>query len=327
MSTDYDFNAFDDDVLLDDSAGWAGGGGGGDNFWNYKAGQSIEFYMVTDFWTARADHGWANWRECFAREGLAGGVELPGGLKGVPVRDFVMNPDGKRVNIPIESPDADPLLKLVVPYVDKKSKRPGPQRPVTDKVGLNIVEVAADGTLYPKILVLTGPRGAKLKRQLQSWREMVDGFSAVGRRFVMSTSGQGASEVLTLNVVKDAPPIELPEPVDILEKLQERREAIFALVESWTGVDTSAARNATEDALSDPDAVAEYDPAFAPGPVIDETFTQPVVVDLVPEAPATPPYESMTDARLRTLLQKKGVAIPPKTPRAKLLEMAVEHSA
>lgn len=324
MTADYDFNVIDDDTLLDDSAGWAGGGGG-DNFWNYKAGQKIEFYMVTDFWTARADHGWANWRECFAREGLAGGVELPGGLKGVPVRDFVVNQDGKRVNIPIESPEADPLLRLVVPYTDKKSKRPGPQRPVTDKVGLNIVEVADDGTLYHKVLVLTGPRGAKLKRQLQSWREMVDGFSAVGRRFVLTTSGQGAAEVLSVSVVKDPPPVDIPEPIDILQKLQERREGILALVESWTGVDTSAARDIPEDPVTAQDVTADFDPAFSQGPELDPAFTQPVVADLAPTEPTPPPYESMTDARLRSLLTKKGHTPPPKTPRAKLLEMAVEH--
>lgn len=314
MSADYDFNTFEDDVLLDDRSGWAAGSGGGDNFWNYKAGQTISFYLVTDFWTAREDHGWANWRECFAREGLAGGIELPGGLKGVPVRDFAMNADGKRVNIPVESPDADPLLTLIAPYVDKKSKRPGPQRPVSDKVGLNIVEVTDEGTLYHKVLVLTGPRGAKLKRQLQSWREMVDGFSAVGRQFVMTTSGQGASEILTLNVVKDAPPIELPEPIDILAKLQERREAIFAIVESWTGVDTAS--YVREDAVAPADEVTSFDPAFAPAP----DFVQPVVADVAP-------YESMTDTRLKSLLQKKGIAVKPKTPREELLRLAQEHSA
>jgi hypothetical protein len=329
----YDFDSIDDEVLLAGKDGWASGGGGGDSFWNFPTKKDPgpkTFYFLRDFWTAKEDHAWWNWRECFAREGLAGGIALDGGLKGIPVRDIRLNADGLRLNIPEGDPEYDQLLGMVVPYSDAKFGRNKPERPVSDKVGVNILEVGPNGELWHKVMVLSGARGAKVKRQLLSWREMVDGFSVIGRQFVLGFSGSGATELVTLNVVKDAPPPgDAPDIIDIPASLQERRNAIFELVENWTGVATEAFAQADAAVTAEATAVGEevgFDPMFstAAAPETGPGFTQPVMADITPPGAD---YSTMTDARIKTLLTKKGVTVPPKTPRGKLIELAQEHSA
>ena len=263
-------------------------------------------------WTAAADHGWWTWREVYAQDGMAGGVELPNGMRSFPVTDqkVVTDEDGNRWRQDIHptSPEYDELLSLVVPYVPRFSSTGKAYRPVKDKVGVNIVEVSEDGGLFPKVLCLTGARGVKLKKALRDYREMVDGFSAIGKRWRLTISGQGATEDLDLRWLKTDPktgepfpPIDLPEPFDIPALLMERRERIRGIVEGHTGI-----------ASSEPAAVTHGD-------------VEVLADDPKPVASSDELYASMTDNRLKTLLAKNGISVPPKTGREELLSLALEH--
>lgn len=327
---EFDFTGIEDDILLAGKDAYApreGGYGGGDSFWAMKANTSKTLYFHTDPWEDNGDGTirwgssqgiWFNYRAIFAEAGLAGGVELPPGSREFAVKDqtVVELPDGtrQRQDIRIDSPEADPLLQLVVPYIPRMNKKASaPYRPVADRGAVNVVEIGEGGEEYPKILVLSGPRMAKLKKKLKDYHDMVDGFTCVDKQWVLSLSGQGATEELELRWVKGAPPIDLPEPFDIRVLLQAQRAEILDIVESATGVDVSAVAAAEA-------AAAEEDvPAYEP-PVADEPGAYP-------EVDKAELYASFTDTRLKNLLAKKGVRIPKDTKREGLLKLALEHDA
>lgn len=326
MSTNYDidddFSSTDEDMLLAGSDGYLSGGGGlgGDVFWNAKANSERTVYFVTDPWTKDIDHGWWIWREVYAEQGLAGGIMLPPGLAGFPVRDqeVVPNPNGEgnlRRDIAPGSEKADQLLALVTPYMPRnETRRTSPYRPVSDKVGANVVELNDQGYLNHKVLVFSAARYRKLRAEIDSKADMVEPgtFSLIGHPWLLSISGPGNAEIIRLKPLRDQPPIELPEPIDIPEKLREKRQRIFEIVRTTAKVDTT--RYADEDAAV-PDAPAQAD------------------IPATPDEPAAPAettreelYASMTDSRLKTLLTKAGVPVPPKTGRAALIELAVANN-
>lgn len=322
-AAEYDFSGIDDDILLAGKETWGpreGGGGDGTSFWALKANTSRTIYFHTDPWIETPDGivwdretgTWFNYRAIYTQEGLAGGIELPGGLKEFAVKDIVIvdTPEGpRRKEIPLSGPDADPLLQMVVPFIPKMNKNANqPYRPVTDKGAVNVVEIGENGEEWPKILVMTGPRMAKLKKKLLEYRDMLDGnFTCVGKQWVLSVSGQGASEELELRWVKGAPPIEMPEPFDIRELLTEQRQKVLDIIEADSGIDVSAEKDAEGYA----EETVPYDGPDEPG--------------ASPQADKAEYYASMTDTRLKSLLTKKGVRVPARANRETLLKLALEH--
>ena len=146
---------------------------------------------------------------------------------------------------------------------------------------------------------------------------MVEGFTCVDKQWVLSLTGQGASEELDLRWVKGAPPIDMPEPYDIRVLLQNQRTEILDIVQATTGVDITAVAAAEAAAAEETDdgiPGAEYVP-----PVADEPGAYP-------EVDRAELYASYTDTRLKNLLAKKGVRVPAKTNREGLLKLALEHA-
>jgi hypothetical protein len=318
MTTSYDYDAYssvDDELLLADDRGYTGGGGGGsDSFWALKSGSNLKVYFTTPGpWTKQLDHGWWNWREIFAQDGLTGVGQLPGGMKAFPVKDQVNYRDDegnlRRRDIPASDPGYDQLLALVVPYANQRDeKKKKATRPVRDVVGVSIVELGTDGSLYPKILTMSANRYRKIYEQIQSFRAMNKDFSLVGFPWQISIQGEAAAEVVSFRPLPDEPPIDLPEPHDIPELLKAKREQVYAYVQAATGVDTSTYAQAEKAAPAEEVQQAE---AVTDGEVaVDKSEV----------------YASMTDTRLKTLLTKKGVSVAPKTPRDELLALAVANN-
>jgi hypothetical protein len=292
--TTFDYRSVDLDNILNNTRPAASSmqKDGSRAFWNAKQESSMILYFVTDPWTRDEDHGWHGWREIFAKEGFAGGIEPPLGLRGIPVDDS-------------QGVEGDPLLALVNPYMTQDSDTP--QRPVSTKAGVNIVEIVGEGESakeYHKVLVLTASRYRKLISTINSWREMNDDFSLIGRRFRLAFEGKGFTEIVSLTPIKDVPPIDLPEPFDIAELLQERRNILLDHIESQSGIDLSDFRDTEEMTVTDPDSEESVE-----------------IASVTP----TDLYDSMTDSRIKSALVKKGIAVKPRITRAELISLAVEN--
>jgi hypothetical protein len=336
VTTGYDFSTPDLETLLNEDRFVKAEGGGDSVFWRHPTTKGpdgeytldpLKLYFVTNYWNYANDHGWFFWREVNAEEGLAGGIKLQWPNSEFPVRDVRDLGNGQQQYIKDSDPDADELYKLVVPFLPKRTKAKRPFRPVRDKAGINILKVVEkygeDGKvigtdLYHQVLVMPASRAKKLLTVLKGYREMVPNFDATAYPFTLTVTGKGAGEVVGLTPHKDEPAVELPDPFDIPEHLQAKREEIFAIVTNWTGVDT--AKYQAADPWKDGN-VADA-PAFAQpeGQYVDELAPSS---DAAPQAPERPPYESMPPARLKTLLMKAGIAIPPKATREQLVELAI----
>jgi hypothetical protein len=234
-------------------------------------------------------------------------------MKAFPVRDQVTYTDDdgnpRRRDLTPGEPGYDHLLSLVVPFVGRYSKKA--ERPVKDKVGVAVVEVAADGTLYPKVLTMSANRYRKISEILKGYRAMNPGFSLVGFPWMLSITGETtANEAISLVPLPDEPAIDLPDPIDIPEQLRQLKQRVMEVVQSSTGVDTSA--YAAEEAATP----AETVPAELP--------EAPQQAEAAPVDKAAL-YATMTDTRLKQLLTKKGVSIAPKTQREELLRLALAN--
>lgn len=320
---DDSYSSVEDELLLADDRGYApGSGAGSSNFWGLKKNTTLKVYFVTPGpWTKQLDHGWWNWREIYAEKGLTGVGELPGGLRSFPVRDQETYRDEegnlRRRDILPSDPRFDQLLSLVVPYVsdygDDKKKARKPSRPVRDVVGVSVVEVAPDGTLYPKVLTMSANRYRKLHETISSFRAMdPESFTLMGRPWTIGVQGDtSATEIAILRPISGEPPIDLPEPHDIPELLRQRREAVYAYVQSMTGVDTSAFVAGEHAAPAETASAAE------------EVAVADVLPDGQPSREAL--YEFMPVARMKKLLGDKGIPVPPKSTKPELIKLMVDN--
>jgi hypothetical protein len=363
MSASYDYSSVDDQFLLAEDRGYVGGGGGGtDQFWTMKSGELRKVYFTTPGpWSKESDHGWWNWREIFAQQGLTGAGELPFGMRAFPVRDQETYVDSegnrRRRDISASDPHYDQLLALVVPYLNDRDKTAGrkPGRPVRDAVGVSVVEVGADGSLYPKVLTMTANRYRKIYEIISSFRAMNPStFTLMGYPWMFGFTGEAAAETPILRPLPGEKPIDLPDPHDIPELLAAKRAAVFAFIQQATGVDTSSYAQAEVAGAAEQAAPAEpvvditaadvppWEAAPAPATAGDPWATPAAPA---PDAPAAgagagapepeqapePPsreevYRLMTDTRLKNLITKKGIAVKPRTPREELIALAIEHN-
>ena len=323
MTTNYDiddFSSVDEDLMLSDNSGYESSGGGG-GFWALKENSSQTVYFLSDPWTKDVDHGWWIWREVMAWEGLKGDIMLPGGYKTFPVRDQrVVEIAGKRKrqDISLSSDDADELLKMVKPYLPRgETRRSEPYRPVKDAIGACVVEVSPDGTQYPpKVIVFTKTRYSKLLEQIKTAKQYAGpSFTLVGHPWLLQISGKGMGEVVRLIPLLDQPPIELPEIIDIPEALRQKRQALYDIIQSSTGVET------TEYAAEDVDAAEPMEAGEISEPVEP---VEPVVLSDAEAREAL--YATWTPARFRTLLKKKGVTVNPSADIEELKSLARQHA-
>ena len=301
--TMFDFRSVDLDNLSSARPSSGGGGGyartGANAFWNAKADTTMTIYFVSDPWTRTFDNGWYGWREVYARNGFVGGILPPKGMFGVPVND---------------APDAsDVLLALVEPYVNtNKSGAPSVLENVETKIGINIVEIVEtpDGTRqYQKVLVLGEGRYKKLMSIVSSWRDMNDNFSLTSMRFVLTLTGKGFQEVLSLAPVKGAPPLEGVELLDIPSLLQEKRQLLLDHIQELSGRDLTAYREE-----------APY--------VAEEASPEDLVLEAPPlliDADTSPDWASTPQAKIRALLARKGVSVKPRATHDELVMLAQEH--
>lgn len=212
--------------------------------WDAKANTSYVFYFVTDYpkWTGNPDDpSWFGWKACYARNGLAGGIDLPAGLRSVPLTG-----------------DDDPLYEQIVPYTMQAGEKPN--RPIAAKYGVNVVEILDDGKEYHKVLVFTRNRYQQMLATIKSWKEVSEDFSLLGRCFRLSISGQ-VTENVELTLVRDMPPITLPTPYDIPVLLKQMREDIEGRLPGFVAKEAEsylADAAIAEDALAPEEPPASY---------------------------------------------------------------------
>ena len=90
-----------------------------------------------------------------------------------------------------------------------------------DVVGVSVVELDADGPLYPKVLTMTANRYRKVYETIMLFRAMnPTGFTLMGYPWMFGFTGDtAATEVPVFRPLPDEPPIDLPDPHDIPELL------------------------------------------------------------------------------------------------------------
>jgi hypothetical protein len=322
MTTNYDiddFSSVDEDLMLSDNSGYESSGGGG-GFWSLKENSTMTVYFLSDPWTKDVDHGWWIWREVSAWEGLKGDIELPGGYKTFPVRDqkvVEINGQRRRQDINLDGPEGDELLKMVKPYLPRgETKRTMPYRPVKDAIGANIVELSPDGTPYPpKVIVFTKTRYSKFLEKVNLAKAMTrgGGFTLVGQPWLLQVTGKGMGEAVNLIPLLDQPPLEnVPELIDIPEALRQKRQALYDIIQSSTGIST--ATYAAEDAdAAEPMEAGEISAPAEPVALTDAEAREAL-------------YATWTPARFRTLLKKKGVTVDPAADLDELKELARQYA-
>lgn len=257
--------------------------------------------FVTDKETMNEDHGWLIYREVAAFDGLKGGFDLPTHLRTFPVYDQIVEIDpetGKRTrrNGPRGT---DPLLDLVAPSV-KFPPADGIVRG-SDKVAVNII--TEDG--QHKVLRLSGPRAKELFNAFNLYKEMDPNFTCTAFPWQLTLSGTGASTTLNVKPLRDEPPINLPEPYDLVEMFGEIRKEVEDFVDNLSSSQESV--------------VVEDDYADA------DTFEETVAAIDVNEDLRSK-YSAVSPVRLKTLLTKAGVSIPPRSTHASLIELAIAHN-
>lgn len=246
---------------------------------------------------------WQGWQEVFARDGFKGGVQAPEGQKAVPVNDGA----GK---------DNDPLLSMIEPYISEFSTSGEPAITVNFVFGVNVVDLTKSPNgdkIYEnhRIFVFTPPRIRKLMDKIQAMREYDEKFTLLGRCWRLELEGKGFAEEVNLRPVKDVPMIDMPLMMHIPDLVQQRRDIITSHIEAQTGMPLTGdyVEELSEEALG-------HDIIETDVPEAAEVSSE---VELESQASL---YESMTDARLKGLLAKSGISVPPKTTRAGLIELA-----
>lgn len=296
-----DFMSLDDDLVLAGIDGYVRSSNS--NYfpiYRLKQGTTV-FRFVTDPWTRNEDNGWLFYREVSAFDGLRGGFPLPNGLKEFPVNDQVtiVTPEGekRRTNGPRGQ---DPLLELVAPSTkfppaDGRAKG-------ADKLAVNVID--SEGNHI--ILKMSGARGADLLRAFNGYRDLSDDFTVTRFPWQLTLSGAGASTTLSVKPLKNEPPVELPEPFDLRVVMDNIRAQVEEYVNSLRG-DSDEQAVAADDDLTVDDFEAQVSHA-------DDNLEQ------------RQKYAQLTDARLKALLSKNGITVPPRSTRPALIELAVAHN-
>jgi hypothetical protein len=270
--------------------------------WRLAKGTTIVRFL-TDKDTMNEDHGWFIFREVAAFDGLKGGFELPNGIKEFPVNDQVIVTDpetGERKRH--KGPrGTDPLFELVAP----SSKYPPADGVVkaADKVAVNVLNEEGKHI----ILKMSGARAKELFTAFNLYSDMDPNFTCTAYPWQLTVSGTGVNTSLSVKPLRDEPPVDLPEPYDLVEVFNGIREEVEAYVNGLSG-------NSQQDELVDEDSYA-----------MTETFEETVAAIEI-EEDIRMKYSAVSPVRLKTLLTKANVAIPPRSTHATLIELAVAHN-
>lgn len=299
MPIDY---TMDEDLLLAGIEGYARAESGTFRpIYNLAKGTTIVRFL-TDKETMDEDHGWYIYREVAAFDGLKGGFQLPGNLKTFPVFDQIIFTDPttgerKRRNGPRGT---DPLFELVVP----SSAYPPADGIVkaSDKVAINILNEEGKHV----ILRISGARAKELLTAFNLYRDMDPNFTCTAYPWQLTLSGTGVNTTLSVKPLRDEPPVDLPEPYDLVEVFTEMRQEVEDFVNGLSGN--------SQDELADED---DY--------VVADTFEEKVAAIEI-EEDVRMKYSAVSPVRLKTLLTKAGVQIPPRSTHATLIELAVAHN-
>ena len=279
-------------------------GGSGTPIYPLKQGSTV-YYFFSNPWDVEADASdWLLYREVAAFDGLRGGFDMPNGLKEFPINDTLeVDVEGEKKFRRLSWKNSDPLLPLVAPSSRYPTDDGGPTR--SWKLAINVID--SDGNHI--ILKLANKRAFSLLEKLNDARAMNDGFSCVGNAWQITTTGSGFDSGVSIKPLKDEPPVDLPEPYNIGEIMSGIRDQVEAYVETLRG----GAAQQQEDDFAAEDAIAD---AFEAAAVQAES-----------ELDSRTKYAEMTDARLKVLLSKAGVTVPPRSTRPALIELAVANNA
>lgn len=298
MPIDYNI---DEDLLLAGIDGYAQPQKDNSTFrpiYRLERGTTIVRFL-TDKETMGTDHGWHIYREVAAFDGLRGGFQLPSGLKEFPVNDqiIVEDPETGEKRRQYAPRGTDPLLELVVPSLrfppaDGRVKG-------QDKVAVNVL--TEEGRHI--ILKMSSARAKDLFRTFNNYREMDENFSCTQYPWALTVRGEGLNTTLTVKPIKNEPPVELPEPYDLVEVFASIRSEVEDYVRSLS--DTHVEVVAEEEH----DIVDAYEEAVTEAEPTDEDK-----------------YASLSDVRLKTLLTKANVSIPPRSTRSALIALATAHN-
>ena len=221
---------------------------------------------------------------------------MPNGLKTFPVNDQiiqVIDGERRRFNAPRGT---DPLLELVQPsskYPPADGRAKG-----QDKLAVNVLNDEGEHI----ILKMSGARGKELLQQFNAFRDMDPSFDCTKFPWQLTLSGAGASSSLAIKPLKSEPPMDAPEPFNLKNELSAIRERVERFVDSLRGDQTEAVADDEDD--------------------IVDAFEAAVVEE---SSDPRDTFSSMSDARLKALLTKNGVAVPPRSTRPALIELAMAN--
>jgi hypothetical protein len=131
-------------------------------------------------------------------------------------------------------------------------------------------------------------------------------FTCTAYPWQLTVSGTGVNTTLSVKPLRDEPPVDLPEPYDLVEVFNGIRQEVEDYVNGLS--------DNPQDELADED---DY--------VIADTFEEKIAAIEIEEDVRTK-YSAVSPGRLKTLLTKAGVQIPPRSSHATLIELAVAHN-
>lgn len=297
-----DYTPMDEDLLLAGLDGYAKSESSTYRpIYRLSKGTTIVRFL-TDKETMNEDHGWYIYREVAAFDGLKGGFELPSGIKEFPVNDQIIetNPETGERKRRKGPRGTDPLFELVAP----SSMYPPADGVVkaSDKVAVNILNEEGKHV----ILKMSGARAKELFTAFNLYTEMDPDFTCTAFPWQLTVSGTGVNTTLSVKPLRNEPPVDLPEPYDLVEVFGSIRKEVEDYV---NGLSSN-----TQDELVDADEYA-----------VSESFEETVAAIDV-EEDVRMKYSAVSPVRLKTLLTKAGVTIPPRSTHATLIELAVAHN-
>ena len=299
--------------LLDDNIEWEKSGGFRKTCYNLPNGRTIRVRFITDPSTMDADHGWCVYREVNAWNGLIGDIKMPNGLKEFPVDDF-----------DIVEPFPGELRK--VRKKDLYQMRVKPSR-FDMEDGRNfasastkiITSVVFEGGSLEKedkwnppvgqvILLKWGKRAFDLlESKLEDRRDEDPNFTLAGTVWEILVEGTGINSKLSMSRVKNPEPMDLPDPLDTVDYVNNIRRQAEKFIDSLDG---AAESYVVEDTVveSEEDVTNAYEANRA---------------NIA--AAAQIEWENVSLARIRAKLKEQGVFTGPKPTRDELIALAKEH--
>lgn len=294
------------------------------------AGKTVRVYFVTDPSTKATDKAWYNtrlinaWGPVVDKNGTPmtdpekAALEMP--LRNFPVIDFeeFKNADGvtQRRHRP------DPLAKRFGASsgdrktAEKYARNPDEARPsIEDATLINAVYVSGDlnrdSKYNPKVgrhflLRLKSRYYRELFSAIEAAKDVDPNFSVAGQCYDLTVEGTGSQTYLVVKRIKDATPVELPDPVNIEGMLTEVRGKVESFVRNLDAVEQAV--------------------FHTPEPEIEDDILEEEPEAPAPKASATgKDWSKVPPIQLRKLLTQAGVTVTADTKREELISLAQQH--